>query len=79
MLGWNVLLGGGALELMVVYQVCQTGTMAFPLILLGALMAFAVVIPSLRLLLSASRKACFKPFAAYCLVLSIFAMLLHLI
>ena len=42
-------------------------------------MAFAVGIPSLKLLISASRKACFRPFAAYCLVLSVFAALLHLI
>lgn len=79
LLGASLILVASAVEFMGVYQEIQTGTIAFLPILVGALMAFAVGIPSLRLLISASRKACFKPFAAYCLVLSIFALLLHLV
>ena len=79
LLGASLILVASAVEFMGVSQELQTGTIAFLPILVGALMAFAVGIPSLRLLISASRKACFKPFAAYCLVLSIFALLLHLV
>ena len=79
LLGAVVILAASTVQFMDVYGEIQTGSIAFMPILAGALMAFVVGIPSLKLLISASRKACFRPFAAYCLVLSIFAALLHLI